>query len=82
LNGSARITRDSSDDLFEAPVSISIGTWHTLALTVVGNTLSLEYDGTSLGSAVDSSAPLPAAGIAFGASQVTVEVDDVVVTAP
>ena len=63
-----------------AAVSLPAGTWHVLALTANGGTVTVEFDGVVLGSGTDSS-PVVQGGIIFGVRG-TMDVDDVTVSVP
>jgi len=79
-----RKTDGSSDDVltFDDLDEIVAGTdWHTLALTLSGAEVTLEVDGTVLGTVTDT-APLAAGGIALGTRDCVASFDDVTVSVP
>jgi len=80
-----RKTDGSSDDVLTFDnldeIVAGMGTWHTLALTLSGADVTLEVDGTVLGTVTDT-APLAAGGIALGTRDCVAAFDDVTVSAP
>jgi pectate lyase len=78
-----RKTNGSSTDIVTdlEEVEAGMGTWHTLSLTLAGADVTLELDGSVLGTATDSAA-LGAGGIALGTRDCVAAFDDVNVTVP
>lgn len=74
----------STDETFtenvDTGVELDTTTWHTFALTVVGDTLTAELDGTEIDSATTTD--LTAGFIALGVQDGTAEFDNVRVTEP
>jgi hypothetical protein len=70
-------------ELAEAPLAISAGVFHTVALTFAGSGIQVQFDGTTVISTTDT-APLASGAIALDVSNQPIEYDDIVVsgTAP
>ena len=62
-------------------ITFALGQWHTVAVTLQGNSMTLEFDGVSLGTATDST-PVPNGGIGIAVENGIVAIDDVSVTVP
>jgi hypothetical protein len=72
-----------TDDLIAAAETITFapGVWHTVVVTIVGTSTTLEIDGTTIGMNA-SSTLTPSGGIAIAAENGIVAIDDVSVTTP
>jgi hypothetical protein len=73
----------STSDLITAAETITFATgmWHTVVVTIVGTTTTLEIDGTMIGMNA-SSTLAPSGGIGIAVENGIVAIDDVSVTAP
>jgi hypothetical protein len=73
----------STVDLITAAetMTFALGQWHTVAVTLQGNSMTLEFDGVALGTATDST-PVPNGGIGVAVENGIVAIDDVSVTVP
>jgi hypothetical protein len=73
----------STTDLITAvdTITFTVGQWHTVAVTIVGSSTTLEIDGTVIGMNA-SSTLAPNGGIAIAVENGIVAIDDVNVTVP
>lgn len=76
-----RIRNDGNVDITEwdLPADMLENEWHTVVLSAIGTTVSVEFDGAVAMTVTD--AQLSSGGIAFGARDCSVAFDDVSVTA-
>jgi hypothetical protein len=77
-----RVRNDGNADIIEwdIPVPMIEGEWHTVALSAVGTTLTVEFDGMVV--MTTTNAELTNGGIGVGVRDGTVVFDDLSVTAP
>jgi hypothetical protein len=78
----SRVNGSTSDLITAAEtITFTLGQWHTVAVTLVGTSSTLEIDGTVIGMNA-SSTLAPSGGIGIAVENGIVAIDDVSVTAP
>jgi hypothetical protein len=78
----SRVNLSTSDVIVSADtLTFALGQWHSVAVTLVGSTATLEFDGVVLGTATGVTW-IPKGGIGISVDNGIVAIDDVRVTAP